>query len=105
MGRSKIFNLLNSEDVNNTLRAVKKIGVSYIKKKNYLEINGVGINGFKIKKRDYFGNDNYLKNKINDIIENINIYFNNRRMINAKCIPIYIKERILKYYNSNINIY
>ena len=33
MGRSKIFNLLNSEDVNNTLRAVKKIGVSYIKKK------------------------------------------------------------------------
>ena len=50
MGRSKIFNLLNSEDVNNTLRAVKKIGVSYIKKKNYLEINGVGINGFKIKK-------------------------------------------------------
>ena len=50
IGRSKIFNLLNSEDVNNTLRAVKKIGVSYIKKKNYLEINGVGINGFKIKK-------------------------------------------------------
>ena len=50
IGQSKIFNLLNSEDVNNTLRAVKKIGVSYIKKKNYLEINGVGINGFKIKK-------------------------------------------------------
>ena len=50
IGRSKIFNLLNSEDVNNTLRTVKKMGVSYVKKKNYLEINGVGINGFKIKK-------------------------------------------------------
>jgi|TARA_B100000929_G_C15509081_1_gene419705 3-phosphoshikimate 1-carboxyvinyltransferase len=50
IGRSKIFNLLKSEDVDNTLGAVKKIGVSYIKKKNYLEINGVGINGFKIKK-------------------------------------------------------
>ena len=49
IGRSKIFNLLNSEDVNNALRAVKKIGVSYIKKENYLEIHGVGINGFKIK--------------------------------------------------------
>ncbi len=50
IGRSKIFNLLKSDDVNNALMAVKKIGVSYKKKKNYLEINGVGINGFKIKK-------------------------------------------------------
>ncbi len=50
IGRSKIFNLLKSDDVNNALKAVKKIGVSYKKKKNYLEINGVGINGFKIKK-------------------------------------------------------
>jgi len=50
IGRSKIFNLLKSEDVNNTLRTIKKIGANYIKKRNYLEINGVGINGFNIKK-------------------------------------------------------
>ena len=49
IGRSKIFNLLKSEDVNNTLRTIKKIGASYIKKKSYLEINGVGINGFNVK--------------------------------------------------------
>ncbi len=50
IGKSKIFNLLESEDVNNALKTVKKIGVNYIKKKNYIEIYGVGINGFKIKK-------------------------------------------------------
>ena len=35
LGRSKIFNLLDSEDVNNTLKVIKKIGVNYIKKKFY----------------------------------------------------------------------
>ena len=49
-GKSKIFNLLESEDVINALKAVKKIGVHYKKKNNYFEIYGVGINGFKIKK-------------------------------------------------------
>lgn len=49
LGRSKIFNLLESEDVNNTLKVIKKIGVNYIKKKNFIEVHGVGINGFKIK--------------------------------------------------------
>ena len=33
IGKSKIFNLLESEDVMNAVRAVKKIGVSCIKKK------------------------------------------------------------------------
>jgi len=50
IGKSKIFNLLESEDVISALKAVKKIGVNFIKKKNYIEIYGVGINGFKIKK-------------------------------------------------------
>ncbi len=48
-GKSKIYNLLESEDVMNAVRAVKKIGVSCIKKKNYYEFSGVGINGFKFK--------------------------------------------------------
>ena len=50
LGRSRIFNLLDSEDVNNALNIIKKIGVNFKKKKNYVEICGVGINGFKIKK-------------------------------------------------------
>ena len=49
-GKSKIFNLLNSEDVLNTVKAVSKLGIKIIKKKNYLEVYGVGINGFKINK-------------------------------------------------------
>ena len=36
IGRSKIFNLLDSEDVNNALLAVKNIGVSYIKRKKQI---------------------------------------------------------------------
>ena len=49
IGQSKIFNLLNSEDVINTLKVMEKIGVNYIKKKKYTIIFGVGINGFKAK--------------------------------------------------------
>ncbi len=49
VGKSKIFNLLQSEDVMNAISAVKKIGVNVKKKKNYFEVYGVGINGFKIK--------------------------------------------------------
>ena len=49
IGKSKIYNLLESEDVNSSLKIIKKIGVNYIKKKNYIEIYGLGINGFKIK--------------------------------------------------------
>ena len=31
LGKSKAFNLLNSEDVNNTLIAIKKLGIKVIK--------------------------------------------------------------------------
>ena len=50
LGKSKISNLLESEDVLNSIRALKKIGIKCLKKKNYFEINGLGINGFQIKK-------------------------------------------------------
>ncbi len=50
IGKSRIFNLLESEDVISALNIVKKFGVKFLKKKNYFEIYGVGINGFKIKK-------------------------------------------------------
>tara|TARA_Y100001958_G_C21245947_1_gene576004 strand:+ start:1779 stop:3107 length:1329 start_codon:yes stop_codon:yes gene_type:complete len=49
IGRSRIFNLLESEDVKNSLKVIKKIGVNFVIKKKFIEVYGVGINGFKIK--------------------------------------------------------
>ena len=50
VGRSKISNLLESEDVLNSLKAIKKLGIKYIKKKNTYFIDGFGVNGFASKK-------------------------------------------------------
>ena len=36
IGKSKIFNLLDSEDVNNALIAIRKLGIKVIKKKKLL---------------------------------------------------------------------
>ena len=33
LGKSKAFNLLNSDDVNNALIAIKKLGIKVVKKK------------------------------------------------------------------------
>ena len=49
IGKSKGYNILNSEDVNNTLKSLKKLGVNLKKRKNYCEIEGVGLNGFNFK--------------------------------------------------------
>ena len=49
VGISKISNLLESEDVLNTLKTIKKLGINYKKKKNYYEIFGFGLNGFNPK--------------------------------------------------------
>ena len=40
-GRSRAFNLLESEDVINTLRSLKKLGVKVTIRKNYTEIVGM----------------------------------------------------------------
>ena len=45
IGTSKIKNLLESDDVLNALKAVKKLGIKYIKKKNLYFIYGSGLNG------------------------------------------------------------
>ena len=50
VGRSRAYNLLMSEDVNATLSILKKLGIKIILKKDYCEILGNGINGFKYKK-------------------------------------------------------
>ena len=48
--KSKSENLLLSEDVTNTLRCLKKLGVKIKISKKFCEIKGVGLNGFKYKK-------------------------------------------------------
>ena len=49
-GKSVSYNLLRSEDVIDTLKCLKKLGVKVNLFKNRCEINGVGLNGFKYKK-------------------------------------------------------
>ena len=50
IGKSSATNLLMSEDVLNTIKCLKKLGVKIKINKNNCEIIGQGINGFKLKK-------------------------------------------------------
>ena len=50
-GKSKSFNLLKSEDVMDTLKCLRKLGIKINLYKNSCEIFGKGINGFKYKKK------------------------------------------------------
>jgi 3-phosphoshikimate 1-carboxyvinyltransferase len=50
VGKSKAYNLLMSEDVLAAIDAVKKLGIKVRIFKNFCEIQGNGINGFKYKK-------------------------------------------------------
>jgi len=49
LGVSRAYNLLDSEDVKNTLKILKKLGVKVKNKKNYHEIIGTGLNSFYYK--------------------------------------------------------
>ena len=49
-GTSRAYGILKSEDIFSTIKCLKKLGVKIKIKKSYCELNGVGINGFKIKK-------------------------------------------------------
>ena len=51
IGVSKIKNLLESEDVIDCLKALKKLGVKIVKKKNIYLVYGNGLNSFKTKKK------------------------------------------------------
>ncbi len=50
IGKSKIYNLLESEDVINSLKAIKQLGINYKKFKKFYEINGFGLNGYNTNK-------------------------------------------------------
>ena len=43
IGISRIYNLLESEDVLNALKSIKRLGVNYKKKKNFYEIESFGL--------------------------------------------------------------
>ena len=47
IGKSKIHNLLESEDVISALKCIKKLGINYKKKTNFYEIEGLGLEGYK----------------------------------------------------------
>ena len=49
-GKSKAYNLLNSEDVLCTINCLKKLGTKISLKKNCCEIIGLGLNSFAFKK-------------------------------------------------------
>ena len=50
IGKSKAFNLLNSEDVISAINCLKRLGVKVNRSKNFVEIHGRGLNGYKFKK-------------------------------------------------------
>ena len=49
-GTSKAQNLLMSEDVITSINAIRKLGIRVVIKKNYCEVYGKGINGYKFRK-------------------------------------------------------
>lgn len=51
VGISKLSNLLESEDVLNSLKTIKKLGINYTKLKNVYIIEGFGLNSFNIKEK------------------------------------------------------
>ena len=51
VGKSKSYNLLQSEDVLSTLNCLRLLGVKVKNFKNYCEIIGSGLNGFNYKKK------------------------------------------------------
>ena len=49
-GKSKAYNLLNSDDVNAAIKIIKKFGIKVNYKNEFCEIYGKGINGYKFRK-------------------------------------------------------
>jgi len=50
VGKSRAFNLLESEDVISAINCLKKLGIKIKKKKYYWEVFGRGLNSYKFKK-------------------------------------------------------
>ena len=51
IGKSKAFNLLESEDIKNAIKSMRKLGVKIKKIKNCYQISGLSLNGINLKKK------------------------------------------------------
>ena len=49
IGKSKAYGILKSQDIMSTVNCLKRLGVPIKIKNNYCEVEGVGLNGFKLK--------------------------------------------------------
>ena len=129
-GKSRAYNLLNSEDVLNTLSCLKKLGVKINLKKNYCEIKGNGINSFNYKKNltlnagnsgtlgrlilallirspykiKLMGDRSLSRRDFSRVIEPLKKFGVNFYPKNKKTLPLYIQGtdflRPIKYYES-----
>ena len=50
IGTSVAYNLLNSEDVQNTLNCLKRLGIKINRDRQKCQVEGRGLNGFIFKK-------------------------------------------------------
>ena len=51
IGNSKIYNLLESDDVINTLKSIKKLGINFKKIRNFYQISGRGLSGYNTSRK------------------------------------------------------
>ena len=58
LGKSRAYNLLDSEDVNNSLKSLKKLGIKINKNKKFCDIFGKGLNGFSFKENTIINAEN-----------------------------------------------
>ena len=74
VGVSNISNLLEAEDVLNSLAAIKKLGIKYTKVKKKYRIYGLGLNGYSPKKNItiYAGNSGTLGRHLLALVVRLN---------------------------------
>ena len=74
VGVSNISNLLEAEDVLNSLAAIKKLGIKYTKVKKKYRIYGLGLNGYSPKKNTtiYAGNSGTLGRHLLALLVKVN---------------------------------
>ena len=51
IGQSQIYNLLESDDVINTLKSIKKLGINFKKVRNCYQIIGRGLSGYNTSRK------------------------------------------------------
>ena len=77
IGRSRAYNILNSEDVNNAILSLKKLGIKIKKSNNVCEINSKGLNSFSYKNNTIInaGNSGTFARLIMGVLSNSNKTF------------------------------